>query len=186
MTPPLHGGWTRRQSAKCVTTTGDHIRDHTHIIHPNPLTHFLSPISSQWCPRPVRRNLSSDPVALFCPLQAFLSSPSSASPLFSPQEGVPTSALVSLFLHLFSLLIRAGIESHPGPVQDPCSVCGSCVQAGWVAFLCMVCDQWCHRRCAGIHSIADNRRSLTASSSRLDIDPRRDDDASPMLSYRCI
>ena len=36
---------------------------------------------------------------------------------------------MSLHLHLFSLLTRSGIEPHPGPVQDPCSVCGDRVHA---------------------------------------------------------
>ena len=47
---------------------------------------------------------------------------------------------------------------HPGPGQDPCSVCGNRVHPGWVAFLCMVCDQWFHCRCSGIHSQADYLR----------------------------
>ena len=35
--------------------------------------------------------------------------------------------------------------------------CANRVHAGWVAFLCMVCDQWCHRRCDEISSSADYR-----------------------------
>ena len=44
------------------------------------------------------------------------------------------------------LLLQAVSEPHPDPVQDPCSV-----YAAWVAFLCTVCDQWCH----GTHFTAD-------------------------------
>ena len=40
---------------------------------------------------------------------------------FTPRKSTHTMLSVSLLLHLFSL-IRAGIEPHPGPVQDPCSV----------------------------------------------------------------
>jgi len=53
------------------------------------------------------------------------------------------------------LLVLAGIEPHPGPVRDPCGVCGTRVAAGWLAFLCSVCDRWCHRRCARINSEAE-------------------------------
>ena len=54
-----------------------------------------SPFSLRRRPRPVRRHITSDPVELFYPSRAFLSSPSSASfssvPLFSPKEGLLTS-----------------------------------------------------------------------------------------------
>ena len=40
-----------------------------------------------------------------------------------------------LLLHLYSLVPSLGIEQLPGPVQDHCSVCGSCKHAGWVAFI---------------------------------------------------
>ena len=106
-------------------------------------THSISPFSPQWRPRPVRRHQL---VPLFCPPQAFLFSPSSASSFsvslfFHPKKECPLRLSVSLLQHLFSLLIWAGIEPHPAPVQDTCSVCGSRVHAGWVAFLCMSCDQ---------------------------------------------
>ena len=115
---------------------------------PPSLTHFLiSPFSPRGRPRPVWRHLPSDPVPLSYPSRAFL-----CRLLFLCSSAFPPS--VSL-LHLFSLLVLAGIEPHPGPVQDPCSVCCIRVYAGWVAFLCMVCNQWCHRRYAGIHSSAD-------------------------------
>ena len=76
----------------------------------------------------------------------------------------PLRLSVSLLLHFYSLLIWAGIEPHPGPVmQDLSSISGDRVHAGWVAFLCMVCDQWCHRLYTGIYSPADYRRLATWS-----------------------
>ena len=70
----------------------------------------------------------------------------------------PLQLSVSLLFQVFRLLVRAaGIESNPAPVQDFCSVRGKQVHTDWVAFLCIVCDQWCYRHCAWIHSIADYR-----------------------------
>ena len=78
----------------------------------------------------------------------------SSVPLFShPKKGCPLRLSVSFLLHLFNLLIRMRIEQHPGLAQDSCPVCGSRGHSVWVALLCMVCDQWCHCRCAGIHSV---------------------------------
>ena len=122
---------------------------------PHPYSLIPSHFSHRWHPRPVRHHLPTDTVSFSCPLRAFLFSAFSASssyvPLFfHPKKECPRrfSVTVSFLLHFLSLLIRAGIEPHPVPVQDPCSVCGSRVFTGWVAFLCMVCDQWCRRLCA--------------------------------------
>ena len=91
--------------------------------------------SPRWRPRPVKRHPPSDPA----------SSPPRVSPSNLSSASSPS-------------VIEAGIEPPPGPVQDPCSICGNRVHLGWISFLCMVCDQWCHRRCSGIHSQADYRR----------------------------
>ena len=90
-------------------------------------------------PRPVWCHLPSDPVPFFCPPWTFLFGPLSASsssaPLFFHPKMECTFRLLVSLLHFFSLLIRAGIEPHPGPVQDPCSVWGSSrVYSSWVAF----------------------------------------------------
>ena len=122
------------------------------------LTHLSKPISThltfslQWHPRPVQRLPPSNPLS---PPSPPLASSSSVTPFFHPKKECPLWLSESLLLHLFRLLIQAGIEPHPGPVQDPCSVCGNWVHPGWVAILYMVCDQWCHRCCSGIHSPED-------------------------------
>ena len=135
----------------------------TTLNSPKPITHLIHLITSVDGSRLVQRHPPSYPVPCSCPPRAFpfnLSSASFsyASLLLHPKKEHPLRLLVSLLLHLFSLLIWAGIEPHPGPVQDQCSVCGDRVHAGWVAFLCIVCDQWCPRLCFGIHSPIDYRR----------------------------
>ena len=51
---------------------------------------------------------------------------------FYLKKECPLRLSVSILLHLHSLLARTMIEPHPGPVQDPCSVCGNRVGAGCV------------------------------------------------------
>ena len=127
----------------------------------SPITHFISPCSPQWHTRLEWRHIPFEPVPLFCPLWAFNfnppSAPFSSVPLYPPQEECPLQLSTSI-LHFFSLIIWAGIELHLGPIRDPCSVGGSRVYAGWVAFICTVCNQWCHHGCTGIHSTADYLR----------------------------
>ena len=71
-----------------------------------------------------------------------------------PSSSPASDSRASLLHHFFHILFRAGIEMHPDLVQSPCSVCGYRVHTGWVAFLCIVCNQWCHRRYPGIRSSA--------------------------------
>ena len=56
------------------------------------------------------------------------------------------------------LLLRAGIESNPGPVTDPCSVCGKRVAGGFVSFRCTSCELWCHRRCSDLNTVQEYHR----------------------------
>ena len=56
---------------------------------------------------------------------------------------------------------------------------------GWVASLCMVCNQWCHHRYAGIHSSADYQRlaswsCLTCSTPVPPAAPTRESESSDM------
>ena len=60
--------------------------------------------------------------------------------LYSPKEEKLISAICKRFLHLSFTSFLLDRD----PIQDPCSVCGSRVHAGWVAFLCMVYDQCCY------------------------------------------
>ena len=62
----------------------------------------------------------------------FLSSTPAFTFSFHLRKDRPLRISVSI---LHSLLVRVGIEPHPGPFHDPCSVCGSWVPAGWVPFL---------------------------------------------------
>ena len=167
-TPPLCGGWTRRQSThgygrpNGVTTTGGRpprpqSRHSPHLS----LTHSLiSPFGATYLPTWSHSSTIHGPSCG----SSHSSASSSSVPLpFHLKKECPFWLSVSLLLHPISLLIQAGIEPHPGPVQDLYLLCGSRGHAGWVAFLCMVCDQWCHRRCAGIHSTADYQRLATWS-----------------------
>ena len=73
-----------------------------------------------------------------------------------PSPPPPTHSSTSLDFWLGG----GGIEPHPGPVQDPFSVCSSRVHAGWVA---LRCDQQCHSHCTGIRSVADYRLLVPGS-----------------------
>ena len=106
---------TRRETSE-TTPHSSHLRP----IQPS---HFN--FSTRWRPRPVQRHPPSYPVPPFCPPRAFHFNPSSASSssvpllILSSQEGAPTPVLCEPPSPYFSLLIRAVIEPHPGPVQDP-------------------------------------------------------------------
>ena len=107
------------------------LRDHT-----SPNSSHLT-FSPRWRPKTVQRHFPPDPVQPSCLLWA---SPSKLSSTLSsyvtlflhPKKEHPLWLSVNLLLHLFSLLTRMGIEHHPGPVQDPCSVCGDRVHPSWV------------------------------------------------------
>ena len=121
------------------------LQDHT-SLHSSHLKRTHSShltFSPRWRPVPVQRHLPTNPVPPSCHLRAFpfRHSPTSFSsiPLFShPKKEPPTPALSDPPSPSFSLLIWAGIEPHPDPIQDPCSVCSGRVHTCWMAFLCMV------------------------------------------------
>ena len=49
------------------------------------------------------------------------------------------------------LLLAAGdIESNPGPVQYPCTVCEKPVKRNQSGIMCDGCSQWTHARCGGV------------------------------------
>ena len=57
-TPPLRGGWTRQQSAKWYHHNRSKTSETTLTsFTPPSLTHFISPFSPLWRPRPARRHL---------------------------------------------------------------------------------------------------------------------------------
>ena len=123
------------------------LRNHTSPFHQGD--------AQDWC----CTTLPSEPVPLFTHSFSFSStSPFPVSFLLHLKKEHPLRLSVSLLLHLFSLLVRAGIELHPCSVQDPWSVCGSQEYAGYVTFLYMVCDYWCHQHCTRIRSTADYHR----------------------------
>ena len=149
--PPLRYGWTQRLSVKwCYRNqreTSEIILTSLTTLSPHSFIHFTSlftPVAPKTSAAPLCFRLNSYPLHLTHSWASFLSS-SSAFP--SPLSFLPLSMKarpfwlsVSLLFHLFTLLVKVGIETHTGPVQDPCSVCGSRVHAGWVTFLCMVCN----------------------------------------------
>ena len=124
---------------------------------------ITSHLSPRWRPRQVQHHHLSDQVPPSCPPRAFPSNLSSVSSsschtlLPKIRKSAHSGSQLASF-STSSVYILPGINPHPGPVQDPCSVCDDRVHAGWVALVCMVCDQWCHRRCSGIYSPADYRR----------------------------
>ena len=123
-TPPFRGGWIRLLVGQMVSPQpeGD-LQDHTssHSSHlPFHSSHLT--FSPRWRPRPLQRHPPSDPVPRSKPPLSFPSNLSSASSssvtlFFYPKKDCPLRLSVSLLLHFFSLLIRAGIEPHPGPIQ---------------------------------------------------------------------
>ena len=73
-TPPLRGGWTRQQSAKWRHYNRKETSETTITSFTSPLlTHFISPFSPWWRPKPVQSH------PLFYPSWTSLSNPSSAS-----------------------------------------------------------------------------------------------------------
>ena len=50
-----------------------------------------------------------------------------------------------------TLLLASGyIESNPGPVQYPCTVCKKPVKGDQCGIMCDGCNQWTHARCGGV------------------------------------
>ena len=56
----------------------------------------------------------------------------------------PATVIVTL------LLASGDIESNPGPVQYPCTVCEKLVKRNQRGILCDGCSQWTHARCGGV------------------------------------
>ena len=56
----------------------------------------------------------------------------------------PAAVIVTL------LLASGDIESNPGPVQYPCTVCEKPVKRNQRGILCNGCSQWTHARCGGV------------------------------------
>ena len=52
---------------------------------------------------------------------------------------------------LMVLLVLSGdIESNPGPVRYPCTMCNESVRRNQRAILCSECDGWTHAKCCGV------------------------------------
>ena len=52
---------------------------------------------------------------------------------------------------IVTLLLAAGdVESNPGPVQYPCTVCEKPVKGNQCGILCDGCSQWTHARCGSV------------------------------------
>ena len=56
----------------------------------------------------------------------------------------PAAVIVTL------LLASGDIESNPGPVQYPCTVCEKPVKRNQHGIMCDGCSQWTHARCGGV------------------------------------
>ena len=56
----------------------------------------------------------------------------------------PAAVIVTL------LLAGGDIESNPGPVQYPCTVCEKPVKRNQRGIMCDSCSQWTHARCGGV------------------------------------
>ena len=56
----------------------------------------------------------------------------------------PAAVIVTL------LLASGDIESNPGPVQYPCTVCKKPVKRNQRGIMCDGCSQWTHARCGGV------------------------------------
>ena len=56
----------------------------------------------------------------------------------------PAAVIVTL------LLASGDIESNPGPVQYPCTVCEKPVKRNQCGIMCDGCSQWTHARCDGV------------------------------------
>ena len=80
---------------------------------------------------PVLFNLPFDLVTHFTHSRASFSFLSSVFFPVHLKKKRPLQFFVSLRLHLYCFLLGERIELHPAPVQDPCSVCSSCVHAGF-------------------------------------------------------
>ena len=108
ISPPFCGSWTRRQFAKWH----HHNWRATYVttLRLPPITHFISPCSPRWRPRPMRSHSSNPPLAFI-----FL-----RSSFFPSQEGVPTSALGVPFSPLFQPHCPGGDWAaprlHPRPL----------------------------------------------------------------------
>ena len=151
-TPPLCGGRTRQQSATLRHHNQRDTSETTHVIHTSPRS--FHPLRSAQV-RCSRYLLPSEPVLLFPYSRGF-------TPLFftrlfflcsfppTNQEWAPTSALFDPLPLLQDFLLVQWFSC----TQDPCSFCGIRVHA----FLCMLCEQLCQRRCVGICSSADYQR----------------------------
>ena len=153
-TPSLRRGWTRQQSVKW----GHHNQRVTTLVSfTTPLT-LHSLISSRCRPRPVRCYLPLTPILLPFHSRASVShTPDSPMILssYTPRRIAQIGSLWASFPLFISLIVRSGIELHPGPVQDPRSVCGSRMHADGLAFLCMVREsQWFHSRLSVVGPVA--------------------------------
>ena len=141
------------------------------LVNNFPLSSLISYCLSFRCrPRPVLCHSPSDPIPppaphvppplIFSPLHPLilLCHTRQTHLSFTPRRSVHSgSQWASFSTFSVSLSGRAlSITQSPSHTHHlPFSVCGDRVHPGWVSFLCMVCDQWCHSRCSGIHSPAD-------------------------------
>ena len=65
---------------------------------------------------------------------------------------------------LFNILLLAGdIETNPGDVKNPCSVCARSVAKNHRAISCDSCQLLCHIRCGGVSPVEYNRLASMAT-----------------------
>lgn len=62
-------------------------------------------------------------------------------------------------LFLIFLLIAGDIESNPGPIKNPCSICLKSVAKNHRAVLCDNCNLWSHIKCSNISGMECNHLS---------------------------
>ena len=57
-----------------------------------------------------------------------------------------------LLLHWFRwlLLLSGDVESNPGPVRYPCTVCSKPVRSNQRGIECSMCGKWTHAKCCGV------------------------------------
>lgn len=76
------------------------------------------------------------------------------SPFHQHTHSAPFS-LMELLLPaklLLILLLRAGIESNPGPTVWHCTICRDIIKRFQTSVKCNTCGEWCHLKCSGLTS----------------------------------
>ena len=64
---------------------------------------------------------------------------------------------------LYLLLLAGDVNSNPGPIKDPCSICSKGCPSNQRAIQCDGCDKWHHAKCGNMG--ADEYFSLATNES---------------------